>query len=1638
MDTLTRMSASAHNPTSAQRRTGRASLALLSLVTLLAATLASWSGLAGSTTVAQAHGASALTSTVTSDDWPAYQHDAQRSATSADTTLTTGAISQLRPLWTYQTGNVIVAEPAIVSGVAYVGSWDGYEYAINTTTGQLIWKTSLGITSVAACSPSTAGVSSSATVQNGMVYVGGGDSYWYALNASDGSVAWRVFVGDNSATGGHYNWSSPAIYNGYAYVGIASFGDCPLVQGQVLQISLTTHQIVNTFNLVPTGQAGAGVWGSPTVDPTTGTVYVATGNSGYGAGYYGQALVALDANTLALKGYWQVPQNLIGSDSDFGNTPVLFTDSNARQLVGAVNKDGVVYAFDRTNVSAGPVWQTTVAYGGQCPECGDGSISSMTFTNNQLYVAGGNTNINGVGYAGSVSALNPTTGAFIWRRGELNFIMTPLTSDNGMIIAEPGPIVEALDANSGARLFSYKVSPMYSGVSIANGQLVFGSTNGMVYALALPTTTPPPPPPDANCPAGWICQDLGAPSTTGAETTSGATWTISADGIGATGTSDQLRFISQNTTGSAQIVADVQAPSATSASAQAGVMFRQATDAGSPFYAAYLTPTGAVTIAYRLAFGGIITSYTSTVSASGATPLYLQIQRSGDYYATSTSTDGVNYTLVPGTTTPMTMSDLLMSGVFAASGVNGTLGSANISAAATGAISDTPVAMPSAHACPTGWSCQDIGNGVPVGDQTLTSGTWSITGGGLDLGNLYDQFHYVWQPLAADGTLSAHVASQTNTSSYAKAGLMMRLSTDPAAPYYAVVVTPGQGLMVYERKDIGMRYSPLATLASVTAPTYLRISRAGTTFSAYYSTDNATWILIPGSTDTLPAFSGAALEGMMVNSSSVSGASVATFDTITTSSCSGGWQCADIGAPTLVGSQSASAGVWNIQAAGSDIWNTADQFHYVWQAFPADGTLSAHVASQANTSAWAKAGVMLRLSSDPAAPFYDVVVTPSNGVVAQWRTTAGANAQGTASVTGLVAPTWVKITRSGTTYSGYTSPDGVTWTLIPGSTIAIAALTGAVSAGLAVTAHANTLGSATFDTVALSTCPDGWQCADIGSPTLNGGQTVSAGAWSIQGAGSDIWLGSDQFRYAWQTLASDGVLSAHVASQANTSAWAKAGVMLRLSSDPTAPFYDVVVTPSNGVAAQWRTTAGASAQGSASVTGLVAPTWVKITRSGTTYSGYTSPDGVTWTLIPGSTVTIAALTGTLDAGLAVTSHAATLGLATFDTVTIGAPSASTCPTGWQCADIGAPALAGTQALNAGVWSLQGQGSDIWNTADQFHYVWQTLAADGTLSAHVASQTNTSAWAKAGVMLRLSSDPAAPFYDVVVTPVNGVVAQWRATAGGSAQGAASVSGLVAPTWVEVVRSGTTYSGYTSPDGVTWTLIPGSTVTIAALTGTLDAGLAVTSHAATSGAATFDTVTLTNSAPPPPPPPACPTGWQCADIGAPALAGTQALNAGVWTLQGQGSDIWNTADQFHYVWQTLAADGSLSAHVASQTNTSAWAKAGVMLRLSSDPTAPFYDVVVTPSNGVVAQWRMTAGATAHSTASVTGLVAPTWVKITRVGTTYSGYTSPDGVTWTLIPGSTVTVAALTGTLDAGLAVTSHAATSGAATFDTVTLG
>jgi len=165
---------------------------------------------------------------------------------------------------------------------------------------------------------------------------------------------------------------------------------------------------------------------------------------------------------------------------------------------------------------------------------------------------------------------------------------------------------------------------------------------------------------------------------------------------------------------------------------------------------------------------------------------------------------------------------------------------------------------------------------------------------------------------------------------------------------------------------------------------------------------------------------------------------------------------------------------------------------------------------------------------------------------------------------------------------------------------------------------------------------------------------------------------------------------------------------------------------------------------------------------------------------------------------------------------------------------------------------------------------------------------------------------------------------------------------------------------------------------------------------------------------------PSGWSTADIGSVGAAGSASEASGTFTVKGSGADVWNSADEFRFVYKTLTGDGSIVARVASITNQNAWSKAGVMMRETLSPGSKHATMFVSSAKGLAFQRRTSTNGTSTSTAGAAS-AAPYWVKVTRSGATFSAYQSSDGSTWTLIGSATMN---MTSTIYVGLAVTSHA--------------
>jgi regulation of enolase protein 1 (concanavalin A-like superfamily) len=176
------------------------------------------------------------------------------------------------------------------------------------------------------------------------------------------------------------------------------------------------------------------------------------------------------------------------------------------------------------------------------------------------------------------------------------------------------------------------------------------------------------------------------------------------------------------------------------------------------------------------------------------------------------------------------------------------------------------------------------------------------------------------------------------------------------------------------------------------------------------------------------------------------------------------------------------------------------------------------------------------------------------------------------------------------------------------------------------------------------------------------------------------------------------------------------------------------------------------------------------------------------------------------------------------------------------------------------------------------------------------------------------------------------------------------------------------------------------------------------------------------------------WSAGDIGSVSPKGSSSGSGGTYTVKGSGVDIWGAADSFQFDSQTFTGDGTITARVVSETNTNAWAKAGVMFRETLTGGSSFAAVVIAYANPALIEARIGTGKAAVSTPGAT-VKAPYWVRLTRTGNLFSGYISADGTSWTSVGTYTVPMVAQ---LRVGLAVTSHAnGTLNTAVFDNVSI-
>lgn len=180
---------------------------------------------------------------------------------------------------------------------------------------------------------------------------------------------------------------------------------------------------------------------------------------------------------------------------------------------------------------------------------------------------------------------------------------------------------------------------------------------------------------------------------------------------------------------------------------------------------------------------------------------------------------------------------------------------------------------------PAGWNSADIGSPATGGGAGASGGTFTVTGGGTDIWNTSDQFHFAYTDLSGNGSIIARVTGMQNTNTWAKAGVMFRGSTAANATFADVVATPGQGVSFQWRSSTGGNCG-FTQVWGIAAPVWVRLERTDDNFSGYYATTTAA----PGSADWIQIGSPVAIAmpaliktGLAVTSHNASVSCTATF-----------------------------------------------------------------------------------------------------------------------------------------------------------------------------------------------------------------------------------------------------------------------------------------------------------------------------------------------------------------------------------------------------------------------------------------------------------------------------------------------------------------------------------------------------------------------------------------------------------------------------------------------------------------------------------------------------------------------------------------------------------------------------------------
>ena len=164
--------------------------------------------------------------------------------------------------------------------------------------------------------------------------------------------------------------------------------------------------------------------------------------------------------------------------------------------------------------------------------------------------------------------------------------------------------------------------------------------------------------------------------------------------------------------------------------------------------------------------------------------------------------------------------------------------------------------------------------------------------------------------------------------------------------------------------------------------------------------------------------------------------------------------------------------------------------------------------------------------------------------------------------------------------------------------------------------------------------------------------------FGISGAGADLFSNSDAYStiYLKGAVGTTSTVDTKIVSQQGLTGFGKAGIIVRndaTGSGTTPEGVILFASPSGGIQLEWTDNGGNFINAVTPANGtnpFALPVWLKLERTGDSYTGYYSNDGKGWYTV--GTATVSAQAATQDAGIFVTSHSTgTLAQVVFDGLT---------------------------------------------------------------------------------------------------------------------------------------------------------------------------------------------------------------------------------------------------------------------------------------------------------------------------------------------------------------------------------------------------